>query len=324
MQLIRYAVISLSAKHRISLDSVLTTDGPVELRVEVSQDHSDENNLSIVVTARVAVQFDTATESHRSCTIPTNSRVRCEEAIMRVADLLAICVRASRTIMSPHPPVAFAPENEGEAEFLRGMQFQSLGCRSYSVFHTPLTPSDAASYLSDRWEGAALLAEAYSHNRLSGKFRDLVRFFEAAYGLPFMQLHKKLYQTLPPVMGYDRGEVKSWQALRHPFSHADGRVTLELAMEHDAWPIVQRMEQAAWFILFNKAAWRSASTARRNGVMPIAITTSPDRGGIIRQHSAPTLELISLDPFGAFQDCNFNVTPPAHYVIPDLQVEQAR
>jgi hypothetical protein len=96
---------------------------------------------------------------------------------------------------------------------------------------------------------------------------------------------KKLNQALLPAMGYTIEEIRAWQRLRHPSSHADGEKTMEVAFEADAWPVVQRMEQAALDVLFNKAKWWDWSSSRRSVWQPKAITTNASGQGLIAHGS---------------------------------------
>jgi hypothetical protein len=135
---------------------------------------------------------------------------------------------------------------------------------------------------------------------MSARYREFVRLFELAFARDFTQMDKKLAQTLRPSMGYSQAEVRAWQALRHPFTHADGKKTNEIALESDARKVIQRMEQAAIDILLNKAAWGTWSANRREVWTPEAITVDASGKGIIRQGSAPSVEFLLLDEFRAF------------------------
>jgi hypothetical protein len=146
-----------------------------------------------------------------------------------------------------------------------------------------------------------MMAEAYSHTTMSGRYRDLVRLFELAFGKSFMEMREKLNQTLLPAMGYTTGEIKQWQALRHPFSHADGKKANTFAVESDARSVVQRMEQAALDILTNKAEWGTWSSSRRAVWTPSAITINEDGKGAVRERSKLSLEFLLLDEFRAFR-----------------------
>ncbi len=233
--------------------------------------------------------------------IPDEPRQQCEAAIMRAADVLAISARCARGVVTGTPPLALVPEGAADLALLaKARAIRADAPRPLSAFVTAVTLTDLAPALTGRWDGAALLAEAYSHAQLSGRYREFVRLFEAAFRGAFTEMDKKLAQTLMPGMGYTRAEVRGWQALRDAFSHADGKKTDEIALESDARPIVQRMEQAALDILMNKAEWGEWSSARRDLWRPDAITVDTTGKGVVLQGSAPTLEWLLLDEFGVF------------------------
>jgi hypothetical protein len=240
-------------------------------------------------------------DQERLIIVPDVERRRCEWAIARVADMFSIATRCRRQIVSATPTVALIPEDEGDnAQLAEAVALRIDAPRALTTFQADVNVADIAEAMSDRWDGVALLAEAYSHHVMSGRYRDLVRLFELAFGKSFMQVGKKLRQTLLPAMGYTAAEIKKWQALRHPFSHADGITTREIALEPDAWPVFQRMEQAALDILFNKAIWREWSSARRDAWRPYSITVNEMGQGIVAQGSKPRIEFLLLDEFGVF------------------------
>lgn len=233
--------------------------------------------------------------------IPDGPRRQCEAAIMRAADVLAISTRCARSVVTGTPPLALVPEGAADLALLaKARAIRADAPHALSTFITAVGLADLGPALHGRWDGAALLAEAYSHTQLSGRYREFVRLFEAAFGGAFTEMAKKLAQTLMPGMGYTRAEVREWQALRHAFSHADGKKTDEIALESDARRVIQRMEQAALDILMNKAEWGQWSTARRNIWRPEAITVDATGKGVVLQGSAPTLEWLLLDEFGVF------------------------
>jgi len=317
VRMARYALITLTSDQPVSVEPATITDGDVFLIVRTADEHSSPGRLLLLVTAQISINPELFAGG-KILAIPSAPRLRCEEAILRIADLYSVCTHAARSIASPTPAVPFVPEDDWEHRLLHDAVFSPLSLPTYTHLHTAVDPSTAAQFFADRWEGVALLAEANSQERLAAKYRELVRFYEAAYRLSFVdqQMAKKLHQSLPNVMGYSRAEIRSWQALRHPFSHADGKETLELAFEGDARPVVQRMEQAAWYLLFNKNTWNDPSRLTRQAILPAAYTTSPDGGGNIRQNATVHVQFLVLDPFGAFPHSAYVVTPPDDSVVP--------
>ena len=120
------------------------------------------------------------------------------------------------------------------------------------------------SQLMDRLDGVALLSEHYCSSE-AGRYKELVRYFELAFKLPFVQIEKKLYQFLKLTpFGYTRKEIKEWISFRHSSLHADQKKSLTISLTSDVQSYLMRMEQAAIDVLFNKSHWRSSSSLRRD------------------------------------------------------------
>ena len=91
-----------------------------------------------------------------------------------------------------------------------------------------------------------------------------MRLFESGFALEFSQMAKKLTQFLNPAFGYTRSEIASWIEMRDPLTHADGKRSDLILLDSDVRKVTQRMEQAAYDVLFNKQMWRDRSRSRRN------------------------------------------------------------
>ncbi len=247
-----------------------------------------------------------------------------EAAIELMANALSISQRSRRSVSSADPPVALVPESDAERAWLSSpVSFAFPDDRRQSIsFMIP--PCDALALLpelKDRPDGLALLAEALSHEHASGRFKELIRFFERAFRAATASLVKALSEFLKPApYGYDKAEIRSWIiGVRHPLVHADRRP--DFLMEADVRHLLPRVEQAAYDVLMNKVTWRAPDSARRQLWIPDAINTPT--GSVVKQHSTPTLRGQLLDVLGVYpMNLQANITnPPADwwYGFPSAQ-----
>jgi len=172
-----------------------------------------------------------------------------------------VCPLFLRTILSPHPSVALLPEGDNERKWIE----ESTGIISKrsavpdAIFRIELNEK-MLECLSDRLDGVALLAEMLSHTHSTGKYHELIRFFECAFQLSPTKMDKKLSQFLRKSgLGYDRDEVKTWLEIRNAATHADRKNDKNFVVELDVTKFIPRMEQAAYDVLLNKVKWRDRS-----------------------------------------------------------------
>ena len=233
--------------------------------------------------------------------IPEQDRRQLEFAIETIANIISVFGRCKRFISSATPCVALVTENMEELKQLnnsKGILGSRMSITSASGVNE--LDSDLLSQLQDRFPAVALLAEAHSHSLAAGKFHEYVRLFEYAFAMQFSQLQKKLLQFLNPVYGYSSDEIKSWTQIRDPLTHADGKKSNEIYLDSDARKVVQRMEQAAYDVLFNKKVWHDKSRERREIWTPIAATTNDAHDLVVKQGSEPSIIFQVLDEFGVF------------------------
>lgn len=265
----------------------------------------------VLLTASIDIERPTLT-TDGYIPIPEDERREMEFAIESICNVVSVVGRCRRMISSATPSIAMIPSSQEERDLLEA----SNGFEGSSVSVAAFTSRDQLSielleYLRDRPSGVALMAEAQGHSLATGRFHEFVRLFEAAFALPFSQLHKKLRATLNPAYGYSKDEIDHWKSLRDPLTHADGKKADVILLDSDVRRDIPRIEQAAFDILFNKLSWGDRSNARRNVWAPNAATTSRDGAGIIRQGSAPTFVFQVFDEFGVFpRDLNGILTPP--------------
>lgn len=158
--------------------------------------------------------------------------------------------------------------------------------------------ADVVASLTDRWDGVALLAEAFAHQHPTGRLHELFRVLERAFALPVRKLGPALVTFLHPRFGYTTDEVDSWVNLRDPATHADVRRTFVL--EAGVRPILRRLEQAAEDVLFNKAQWQDPYLNRRDVWRPTAWTKDEFGAGVAHLGTQGSPEAQLLDQFGAY------------------------
>ncbi len=201
--------------------------------------------------------------------MPQKEREDCEISACHAINLISVLESCSKEIYSPVFCVAFGSDNLRESEFLKNSQGifaperKSESGLDWRIEWTP----EFVTAISDRFDGIALLSEAFSGGSEGHKYREFVRFFELAFGLAFydQRLAKKLTQFLSSWPGgYDRDEINKWVNLRHPAMHGDYGETNWIATGADLRSVVLRIHQACLDVLFNKEKWRDPSKSRRH------------------------------------------------------------
>lgn len=259
--------------------------------------------------------------------LPEDKRRELEAGLEDVVNLLAVFCGCRRSLSSAFPSAALVPDDDSQRNRLDSTKGFLIE-RTTKVSVRPQIPieSQLLQGLSDRRSGVALMAEALCHGLESGRFREYVRLFEAGFAMQFSQMGKKLTQFLNPGFGYTRNEVDAWIKIRDPLTHADGKQSDLILLDSDVRKVTQRMEQAAYDVLFNKERWHDPSRVRRNLWVPPAATTSIGGNLIIRQGSDPSLKLQLFDEFGIFpMDLQCVLTPPPAtwwYKFPDKSNDQ--
>lgn len=235
--------------------------------------------------------------------IPLEARERCENAIESAANLVSVLEGCGRSILSPSPCLALEYESTVERQFLEasaGIKTEVLSSEAGVRLPIPRDDQSLLQTLSDRQNGVALLAEAYSGGGESSKYSNFIRFFELAFKMSPSKLGRKLTQFLAPSMGYTRQEVEEWLSLRNPHSHADFRESQFIAVASDVRTFLLRMEQACLDVLFNKAEWMRFSRTRRDVWFPDAISTSAAGNLVVKRGTALKLVFHTYDEFGVY------------------------
>jgi hypothetical protein len=233
--------------------------------------------------------------------VPEFERRQLEQAIERSADLLAVARRCGRRIISARPEAALRDLDEADRDWLAGVSgFAITGVGRIGVDSSMSLLDLPVHALEDRHDGVQLLAESLSSDHETGRFRELCRVMERAFGLGPFNLIGPLTKFLAHFAAFDyrENEVTEWlTVLRSLATHADRRE--QFATAADVIPALGRIEQAAYDVLLNKANWRSADTDRRAVWTPV--------NGVLRDNGAVQLVTHTgyiytevLDAFGVY------------------------
>ena len=298
MKFLRFALLQLRTSQEID-DLAGEIDG---VRVDLkSVESDDEKSKAFLATATISLSEFPKTDEKGKLLIDDRIRRKCEHGICMLANLLSVFNACSKSIYSPYPCVAVEYENENEMAYLQSSSgFFVIERRDNGAYMPIEFKPEYVSQLTDRLDGVTLLSEHYSSSE-SGKYRELVRYFELAFKMAFVQIEKKLFQFLRgSTYGYTRHEIKEWIGLRHSSFHADQKKSLEISITSDVQSYLMRMEQAAIDVLFNKKHWRSSSSLRRDIWRPTAWSTSKHGELTVVKDTKLSMLFRVYDEFGIF------------------------
>lgn len=268
--------------------------------VETMDQVPREKDTKIIAHALVPLDELPGVNDHNLVIIPADKRRLAESALEAAANVMSVSCGCSREIASPSPSVALMPETDDERSWLRARKGIDVN-RSMSTGATRLvSPKKTLDLLGDRPDGLSLLSEALSHSHVTGRFHELMRLFERAFTLSSSKLIQPLSDYLSATtLGYATSEVNDWVfRYRHPVTHADRRE--DFLLESDIRPIIDRIEQAAYDVLFNKKEWRSSSTGRREFWTAETGTSSPTGALFLKRGTETAIVLQLLDAFSAY------------------------
>jgi hypothetical protein len=301
MKLVRLALLTFDPAPENWREWVLHTDG-ASIQTEWSRER-ESGGLQIFVVASTDLSERPEVNEDGLVIVPEEPLKLTEALIETSANLVAISERCKRSISSPMPSVAFLPEDQETWEWLDSTN-GVLRNRSGGVVSTggPSIDLDTTIKLaSDRSDGVALLAEALAHEHPTGMFHELMRLFERAFRLGPYKLVQPLAEFLAGAdnMNCTSSEVERWIiTLRHPATHADRRPSFVL--ESDVRPVIPRMIQAAYDVLFNKEVWRTPSTQRRDLWRPTSGTTGESFDLYLVQGNPMRVQLQHFDEVGSY------------------------
>ena len=269
MKLLRFALLTFDPPPKKWREWVLKTDEG-HIQTEWARE-LETGKLTLFVIAAIELLEKPAVNEDGLVIIPDGPLKQAETLIESSANLVAVSERCKQSISSPVPSVAFLPEDQETREWLDNTNgFFHGGGEIVRVGGLRVDSDTTIKLSSDRPDGVALLAEALAHEHPTGMFHELLRVFERAFHRSSSKLVEPLAEFLNGSnMDYSRDEVNRWLTeLRHPATHADKKA--EFVLESDIRPVIPRMVQAAYEVLFNKDSWRTPSPQRREVWRPPA------------------------------------------------------
>jgi hypothetical protein len=291
-----------------------------KIKVQTHGSWRKEKTLKLLASATLQLKGYPGLTDDNLVMIPDDVRSQAELALETAANLISIIEHCQRSISSPTPCVALVPESAMDREWLGqrlGIELRKVATAGARV---SLDLGVVQTLVADRLDGVFLLAEALAHEHATGRFHDLNRFFERAFARSGTHLVRGLFKFLRDAnQGFTKVEVKEWVFdIRHPATHADREG--HFLLESDVRPVVGRMEQAAYDVLFNKEVWRDSSANRREGIRLTSGTTSARSADMfVVRGTEMTMRVQLLDPFGRYpMDLEgFLEKPPADWWCPD-------
>lgn len=181
------------------------------------------------------------------------------------ANLISVSEVCRVDISSPSPSMGFIPISREEKDFLDKAKKLHDELFARAVFGGNFLDAVAKDQLLDRAEGLSFVAAANSLTDNVAKLHEFVRLFERAFSVPSNELVKLLFIFLSQnkLFDYTEDEIKSWIIeKRDAATHADRRNSFVFSI--DLIGDIDRINQAAYDVLFNKTVWHDKSTTRRN------------------------------------------------------------
>jgi hypothetical protein len=297
MQIVRLVTITFG---RLS-DAWTKWEAEIDgLKVSTLGHQAKDNTSLLLVKSQTDVTSLLRVNESNEIVIPPEIITRLDLAIESAVNLVSVFEHSKRAISSPMPPVAFIPENDEERNWLDSTQgFNPLGTPIIGVRFK--LDSSLQTFVQDRFDGVALLAEANAQEHPAGAFHELIRVFERAFALSSAALVAPLGNFLEDShQGYTMAEVQKWLVdIRHPATHADRRDYF--VAERGIRPVVRRMTQAAYDVLLNKLEWRSQSVSRRDVWKPEGGTAVPLGSEVCLTGKTPAnFEATIMDAFNSY------------------------
>lgn len=307
MWIIRNALVKLPDAKKEKLKPWVTSYEDTETFVGGHQ-FFEENILYVLVTSIVKLNNYPALDEKNNIQFPLKEIGMAERDIEKESNLLSVKTKSLKEIFSPIPYFLFAYKTHEELCWLNNTSGYIIDGKPtvseyFSVHECQNVPP---SLLADRIDGIALLSEALCHKNYMGKYRDYMRLFELSFSRKTSQLSKKLYQFLQgfTAANYTKQEVEEWIKYRNPSSHANQE---QFSTEKNVKPYIQRIEQAAYDILYNKKYWKSYSKERRNIYFPSFFTISKNGTPGAAPGTKITISCHSEDQFHSYKIKNYHV-----------------
>lgn len=310
LTLLRLATLYFDPAPKRAINWAIQSDN-VELKVLGSWDL--DGKLRVLVAGITELPGCPDVDDENSVIVPLEARTATEASIEAFANLVSIGEMCSRSISSPTPWVALIPEDPDAFTWLESKNGIAQSTSVESRFYFSTESDVLQELMKDRLQGVALLSEALSHTHPTGQFHEFVRLFELAFATASTQLVAPLALFLSGNgQGYVEDETRHWLAkLRHQVTHADLQRQSRFVLASEIRPVLTRVQQAAFDVLFNKTDWHSSTTTRRDLWKPMAFVGTPDNGTlVIRQGSTPTQVSQLIDGFGSYPiDLSAGISP---------------
>jgi hypothetical protein len=288
------------------------------IRVEVLQAFPKDKSLQLLVAGRARLTAPLALDTVGRVVVPDNERRMIESRVEHLAHVAAVATHARLRLSSPPPFIALRPESPEDETALRRAMGIALEPGAVQSVEPKLGPALAFRALSDRLDGAAILADAVGNEHPTGMFLGAMRLFERAFARGPETLREPLASFLESsTLGYTGGEVAAWAELRPLATHADRRP--QFALEGDLRAPALRMQQAAYDVVFNKRTWRDRSIDRRDSWTPMVGTTSVTSDAFLTRgyDFRPTVHV--LDGFSVWpMDLAANLSPHLSVLVPGV------
>lgn len=262
----------------------------------------DSEPVGTVVVGRTVVDEPPVEDAVAMRAFVEEPRREVELVLESLGRLAAIDLRTSYHMSSPSVDVGVACDDDEGLTRLDGV---AVAGSTGTALHLPAGPvgifdDDLVGDLLDRLDGVALLAEALNHDAAIGRYGQLVRVFERAFAAANVALTTPLTDFLVGHTShlFSAEEIAEWLESRGAAIHADRRP--EILLESDLRPIVPRMTEAAYDVLFNKRDWHSNSVDRRSGWKAASGSSGVNGDLYGTQGRATAFGMQLLDSFGAY------------------------
>jgi len=300
MKLIRLATVSFTPAPAQAVDWTIVS---AEVDLNILDSMVTENEcLRVLVGAEIVLNASPEVDTNNSVLIPEDERSKAESVIENFANVVSVGGMCGRYISSPQPWVALIPLDEEASSWFEDKNGISQNTSLDPSFRFSIDKEVLTVLLEDRANGVALLSEGLSQEHPTGQFHEFIRVLELAFKTAGASLVVPLSQFLEGNnQGYTEDEVNNWKDIRDQATHADLQWQPKFALSDKVLPVITRVRQAAFDVLFNKADWHDLSTQRRDLWKPVAFVGPPDAVSVVIQRgSTPTLETQLFDGFGSY------------------------
>jgi hypothetical protein len=223
-----------------------------------------------------------------------------DAAIHTVVSMLTVSRGKRVSASAINPTIGFLGERTELAPFV-GLQTDLPAVRTTLSVDDPfdLTP-ELASALADRPDGLALLAEALSDTSALGRYTQLLRLLELAFGRGIGKFNGELQRFLrggATRHWFTAQEIQHWVDSRPRVMHADRG---PIWYQRDVALTVERLREAAVDVLFNKRNWNAPDDERRPLRVPRRGSADQAAGFFFTSGLALKVNARVFDPFGSF------------------------